>query len=64
MFQPKRGIGKVWRLNDLVGSIGWGLHIESAYTAHVSYDAAGNMTITGPEGQRFTLYTNGSWERE
>lgn len=62
-FEPRSGFGIVWRRDaSLRAAIGWALHLETGYTATVTYDArSGAMTITGPEQQFFELDGNGRW---
>jgi len=63
--QPRRGFGVIWRQHRHVrDALGWGLHVEAAYTAHHTYSpASGERRLTGPEDQRFILYSSGRWIR-
>jgi Two component regulator propeller len=65
LLQPVRGFGKVWReqLGGPQAPIGWALAAEQSYDMRVQPFALGQM-ITGPGGQVYVLYADGTWARK
>jgi hypothetical protein len=62
-YQPKRGFGKVWRLQPGARSgLGWATTEERGFTASIQPYAGGLMFWSNLRGT-YVLYSDGTWQR-
>jgi hypothetical protein len=67
LIEPKRGFGKVWRMNlDVRGSLGWGVTEEAGASSSVQFFDRGRAVFLPQRGETYLLIDDpggatGSW---